>query len=391
MNVLDFGIVVCAAAFFVTYKRLSFTYYLLCTSGCFLGYMLGLYLVPSITKNLTSDLSKGMVALGIIFGLAVLSGLAGMFFGRKIRMKIIGSRLFRADKFLVWPYKVIAVLMGIILLSQTLIYVPLLSLQFVAQGSSLLMATDKLLPPSLIEMRAKQIAPTQFHDIQLEYDPNPVTFNNIVDAGDFQAVVDVAAPSVVKVSGRSCIGLGFGSGFVVGPGLVVTNAHVVAGSSTIYISDHQGAYPATPVLIDPGYDIAVLYSKFIDTPPLALINSKANSGTESIILGYTGGGDLQMKKTTVADSSLVNFNSNKSKLTAANSLTFNGGIGVAGPGNSGGPVFNHDGEVIGVVNAGHGNDLVAISSSQVLPLITKAKGKLFPTRTDLCDVFPGYY
>jgi S1-C subfamily serine protease len=103
-----------------------------------------------------------------------------------------------------------------------------------------------------------------------------------------QPGVRAAAPSVVRVLGTAC-GLGVeGSGWVAGPGLVVTNAHVVAGEHDIVVQapgDAVGSRDATLVHLDVRDDVAVLRVSGLAAPRLALAAEPA-SGTEGAILGY---------------------------------------------------------------------------------------------------------
>ena len=73
-------------------------------------------------------------------------------------------------------------------------------------------------------------------------------------------MADPALFSTVKILGTACSNEQEGSGFVVGPGLVATNAHVVAGESNgntqVVLDDN--AYNATAVFFDPAFDLAVL-------------------------------------------------------------------------------------------------------------------------------------
>lgn len=385
MNALDFSIIIVLLAFFIARGNMSFIYYFLGSVGSFAGFIVGIALAPIIIKNMASEPAQGVVSLILMFGLSALLGLAGLYIGKKLRMKVIVSRFFKLDKSLAWPYKIFIALLGMVLLSQTLIYIPILGLQFEAQGSTLLMSADKLLPATPVENLARKISPDQFRKLRLAYDPNPLTYNNIVEAGEFQPVVDSVASSVVKISGRSCVGRGFGSGFVAADGMVVTNAHVISGASSVYISDHKGVYPATPMVIDNKYDIAVLYSKFIRTKPIALSARQATPGIKGMSLGYPGGGDLRMVQGLVTDHT---YRSLHNELNGSNTITLSATLGE---GSSGGPTLNLNGEVIGVNDAGGDGELIAIRSDVVKKLVNKAKAKLSPVSTNLCEVPPKFY
>ena len=95
--------------------------------------------------------------------------------------------------------------------------------------------------------------------------------------------------SVVRVLGTAC-GLGVeGSGWVAAPGLVVTNAHLVAGEDDTTVTTVDGAsLDAVPVRYDPANDLALLW---IDTPIPALgMDAKPRRGTAGAVLGYPENG-----------------------------------------------------------------------------------------------------
>jgi len=159
-----------------------------------------------------------------------------------------------------------------------------------------------------------------------------------------------AAPSVVRVLGSAC-GLGIeGSGWVAGPGLVVTNAHVVAGETDTVVQVH-GSGPslaAAPVVFDPHNDIAVLHVSGLDEPALQLASSPA-SGTAAGILGYPldGGYDEQPGRL------------GQTRLTETQNAYGQGPVmrqiaslrGLVRPGNSGGPMVDAGGQVVATVFA----------------------------------------
>src|SRR6202012_1795690 len=99
------------------------------------------------------------------------------------------------------------------------------------------------------------------------------------------AGVRAAHRSVVRVVGTAC-GLGIeGSGWVAAPGLVVTNAHVVAGESdtVVQIDGASPGLPAAAVAFDPHDDIAVLRVPGLNEPVLKL-EPNPRSGTAAGIL-----------------------------------------------------------------------------------------------------------
>lgn len=394
MNAIDFFIIVLAVIFIGLQKTRSFVYFLCATTGAFVGYSLGTMLAAQFLKAVEGDLKRGVFALLLMCGLAVLGVIAGMQLGNRLKMRLTQSRYHRFDTVLSVPYKILAVFVAIVLLAQTLIYIPILSLQFMAQGSTLLMPADRFAPNWPLQASARHISADQLSRLTLEYDPNPLTYNNIKDAGDLQTMIDRVAPSVVKISGRNCAGLGLGSGFVVGRGLVMTNAHVIRGASTVYISDHTKVYPATPMAIDYDHDLAVLYSKFLTTKPLPFAKGPTEIGGAAISLGYPAGGDLRLNQGTILGyaSQLPAIKSKTTKLTGKDMLLSDA---HNEPGNSGGPIFNGQGEIIAVSAAmakyQNKNVSIFIDAPLAQKLAEKAKNRYIPSKTVTCEIQKKYY
>jgi len=157
-----------------------------------------------------------------------------------------------------------------------------------------------------------------------------------------------AGRSVVRVLGTAC-GLGVeGSGWVGAPGLVVTNAHVVAGEDDTSVTTQDGAsLDAEVVHYDPANDLALL-SVATDLPPLPLATDPA-SGTAGAVLGYPENGPyaaaparLGETRDTVSEDSYGNGPISRPIASLR---------GVVRSGNSGGPLIDGTGRVLGTVFA----------------------------------------
>ena len=131
------------------------------------------------------------------------------------------------------------------------------------------------------------------------------------------------------------------------PGLVVTNAHVIAGIPAPVVVDRSGPHQTTVVLFDPSYDLAVMRVGGLTEPPLVLDPANAPRGTQSSVLGYPGGGPF----TAMAAGVMAEFEAEGRDiygqgLTVRNVYEIQA---VVRPGNSGGPLVLPGGKVIGVV------------------------------------------
>ena len=135
------------------------------------------------------------------------------------------------------------------------------------QRSAILQELNQLLPPSgpFLHALARIDPVPSVRGPEADVPPPP---RGIVAARG----VRLAEPSVVKVLGTAC-GLGIeGSGWVAAPGVVVTNAHVVAGEqdTTVQAGGNPPGLDADVIDFDPHDDIAVLRVDGLDEPALRL-------------------------------------------------------------------------------------------------------------------------
>jgi S1-C subfamily serine protease len=217
------------------------------------------------------------------------------------------------------------------------------------QASPIIRALNSALPtpPDIVSRLKAVISPNGFPNVFLAGEPRPaqVTPGQRVD----DATIAAAERSVVQVIGLGCGGKVEGSGFVVAPGVVVTNAHVVAGVGQLTVLDSSGKHSATVVHFDPNEDLAVLKVAALKAPALATDSGTVAPGAAGAVLGYPGGGPLLEADAVVLD-----------ETTAVGQNIYNQGTvrraiyEVAAniqPGNSGGPLITADGRVAGIVFA----------------------------------------
>jgi len=164
------------------------------------------------------------------------------------------------------------------------------------------------------------------------------------------AGVRAAAESVVKILGTAC-GLGVeGSGWVAGNGLVVTNAHVVAGQkdTEVLLQGRPPASDAVVVAFDSRNDIAILRVNGLDAPALR-IASDPRSGTAAAILGFPGNGPYDVRAGRLGETRDVITQDAYGNGPVRRSITSL--RGAVRSGNSGGPMVDAQGRVVGTVFA----------------------------------------
>lgn len=163
--------------------------------------------------------------------------------------------------------------------------------------------------------------------------------------------VDRAGRSVVRVDAEAprCGGIQEGSGFVVAPGLVVTNAHVVTGSDRVTITKDFLRSTARVVAFDPARDVAVLAADTGSLPALPIVRESARPGTDAVIAGYPFGGPYRVDAARVG--TLVTARGRDIYDQQRVVRHIYGVRATIHPGNSGGPLLTLDGEVAGLVFA----------------------------------------
>jgi hypothetical protein len=163
--------------------------------------------------------------------------------------------------------------------------------------------------------------------------------------------VRAAARSVVRVLGTAC-GLGVqGSGWVAGDGIVVTNAHVVAGQddTTVQVGGVGPRHPAQAIWFDPHNDLAILRVPGISgTPPLRL-DLGERPGVAAAVLGFPENGPLTLAPARLGETTVLRAQDAYGGGPFRRRITLL--RGSVRPGNSGGPVVDAQGEVVATVFA----------------------------------------
>ncbi|HEX8976185.1 MAG TPA: MarP family serine protease [Solirubrobacteraceae bacterium] len=162
--------------------------------------------------------------------------------------------------------------------------------------------------------------------------------------------IRAARRSVVRVFGTAC-GLGVeGTGWVAAPGIVVTNAHVVAGETDTAVQVNGGGpgLPVTVVAFDVHDDLAVLRVSHVALPPLPMAPA-APMGAAAAILGYPLDGPFDAEPARLGQTETVNTENAYGVGRVQRAITSL--RGRVRPGNSGGPVLDARGRVLATVFA----------------------------------------
>jgi S1-C subfamily serine protease len=220
---------------------------------------------------------------------------------------------------------------------------------------------------------------------------NPATLPPVEDPGDVEltdAAVAVARESVVKVQTASsrCAETSLGSGVVVGPEQVATNAHVVTGAGRITVRPHgQGSRGAQLVYMDPATDLAILRVPGLSAAVPRWATS-VERGVEAAVAGYPGGGRLTVRGARVRGEATI---PEEGASGLREVIVF---AGLVQPGNSGGALLDLDGRVLGLVFANSSVDArtgFALSPSEVLPVVRATRSATEQVDSGPCPVSRG--
>ena len=211
------------------------------------------------------------------------------------------------------------------------------------QRSAILRGLNDLLPPSGPILNALN-----------RIDPRPAISGPRAFVGPPDAAIirdpeaRGAGSGVVKVLGTAC-GLGVeGSGWVAAPGLVVSNAHVIAGQDDTTVTTADGVrVDAIPFVYDPRNDLAVLRAP-LGLAPLA-IAARPRAGQAAAVLGYPEDGPLTLTAARLGSTQTVISNDSYGRGPVSRRMTSL--RGAVRSGNSGGPLVDGRGRVLGTVFA----------------------------------------
>ncbi len=388
VDLLIIGLMVLAA---VHGLRLGAVVQLLTFGGFFLGFLLGTLVWVPLLDSGHGDTTRSVLVVSLVLFTALALGSAGRVIGTWGNVTVRRHHLGSVDSVLGVGVAVVAVLFSVWVVAAVILSPNsrFTSLDAAVARSDILHSIDGVLPQ----------APSIFNDLQtfLNDQGFPQVFSSLTPPStpavstptdaETKALADPAVFSTVKILGTACSSEQEGSGFVVGPGLVATNAHVVAGESdgSTQVLLGNTPYNATPVLFDPDFDLAILRTNAPLGPALTISSSVVPRGTQAALLGYPEDRGLTIGAAGVTE-----------EVTAIGKDIYNNGSVTRGvyaldatvlPGNSGGPLLGSGGQVIGVVfsrSTVYPNVGYALTSPGVLSRVQQAEPRHAAVSTGPC-------
>lgn len=345
-------------------------------AGLALGLVIGAAFAPRAAKFADDPIMRTVVSTVVLFGTSMLVGAIGRIFGSRIAGHLVRARLGPLDATAGAGVSIVSTLLVVWLMAAMLANVPIEEVSQGIQGSRVVHALNRTLPPTPgIFSRMRQIlAAAGFPQVFAGLEPPPNGDVALPDNRLLQSAVVAAGASTVKIVGTGCGGTLNGSGFVVAPGYVMTNAHVIAGIDRPMVQDRRGFHRAVPVLFDPNIDVAVLRASNLAGPPLNLRLETAGGGDQGAVLGFPGGGPFKVVPAgVISEIEALGRDIYGRRLASRRVYRLRAEVR---PGNSGGPFVDGSGNVLGVIfsaSAVQPDIGYALTAREVAPRLAQAR------------------
>jgi len=344
--------------------------------GLAMGVVIASLFLPTVVARL-SALQPGTrlgIVLAFVIGLALAGQGLGMLLGDALHASIkLSDRGARVDAVAGAALGLIGVLVVAWLLEPALSSAPGWPAR-AARSSGIVRGIEQVAPqpPGTFAALGRLVGDAPF----------PEVFESLVGAPNVgRPPTDVLSPtvdatarqSVFRVEGEACDRIQEGSGWAIGPGEVVTNAHVVAGERTTELVAPDGRRTRAAVIaFDPRRDLAVLRSSGLNASPLPL--AEAAVGDSGVAYGFPGGGPLRPAPYRI-----------EQRITAVGRDLYGaGGVrrdvfllsAALRPGDSGSGLVDRDGRVVGVafaIDPSDRNVAYAVTADEVRAVMASAR------------------
>ena len=361
--------------------------------GFFGGAVLGAQLSGPVADRLDGTATtRVFAALVVVLAAALLGQVLAGAIGRAVRRRVTWQPAEIVDSVAGAVLSAIAVLLVAWMVATPLAHAPFPQVSSQVKKSALVQAVDRTVPAGVRGVYDTLREAIDRNGLPDVLDPLTPTQVPDVPAPD-QAlresrVVTSVSGSVVQISGvaTSCARQIDGSGFVYARERVMTNAHVLAGVSDPVVTAEGEEYDAVPVYVDEETDVAVLAVPGLPQVPLAFSPGPADSGDSAIIMGYPGGGGLFVGPARVRDRTDISGPDFRNEQTVVRDVYALRGEVRAG--NSGGPLFDPEGQVLGVVFASAIDDPLtgsALTYEQVDEAAVAGQTSSSPVATGVCE------
>jgi S1-C subfamily serine protease len=397
VNLLDLIVILAAIAYGVGGFRNGAVVGLFSMIGFFGGAAIGAQIAEPLGSRLADGRAQIPIAIICVLFVAMLGQLIGVWAAGHIRTRLVRESGKPVDAGIGAALGVMSVLLVAWMVAVPLASSPYPSLSSAAVNSRIVRGVDDVMPKDVRTLYASLRSFLNQSGFPPVFGDLPQTHIVSVAPPDSQlspavaARVRTASASVFKIYGEapSCNRGIEGSGFVYAPHRILTNAHVVAGTSQVgvQVSDSE-TLPAKVVVYDPERDVAVLDVPGLDAPALRLSPASASTGDPAVVLGYPEDGPFNVRSARVRSRDTV----------SGNDIYGNGDVhrdiysvyAVVRSGNSGGPLLAANGTVLGIVFATaleSSNTGYALTDGEIAADV--AKGRSATAKVGTQDCTPG--
>lgn len=356
MTVVDVLVLLAMVGYALSGFRQGFVTSLLSLGGFVGGAVLAILVVPHVVSAVSPGPRRVIVVVIGVLVAAWIGQVVGGFVGGWARERLTLKPAQRLDQILGAGAGVLSVALVMWFVSDAVRTSGTGGLASAVRGSRVLAVIDDVMPAPVAGLADDLRASVAVADLPRMF--SGVTVDGVApvrapDPGVLdQSVLDRVAASVVKVTGEApdCGRVQEGSGTVVADGRVVTNAHVVAGVTrpVVQIGGTGRRYPARVVAFDSKRDVAVLAVAGLPAEPLSLAEP-LDRGNDAIVVGFPNNGPFDAGAARVR----------RSLVALGEDIYGQAGVerevyelyATVEPGNSGGPLLDSSGDLVGVVFA----------------------------------------
>jgi S1-C subfamily serine protease len=365
---------------------------LLATLGGLVGLALGglaaFWAVPVVNDLLPTSQWRGPVSIAVAVLLPLVGASLGAEQGRDLRQGVDRTAMRPVERLLggVANVGIAAIALSFVGTAVTAIGTP--GVASAVSSSAVLRTIEDLTPPAvgrpLAQMRSV-VLDDGLPRLNILLVPRQAPVAPAVDLDNTQ--LEASAQSVARISGIAfaCGTSSTGSGFVVAPDRLVTNAHVVAGVDRPVVElPDSPALEGRVVYFDPVDDLAVIAVEGLPAAPLG-ISPTLRVGDGAVVQGYPYGGPFTSTSagvlgvsTAVVPDAYGDGGANREVYSIAAEVR---------PGNSGGPLLTTDGLVAGVIFARADSDAdigYAMTDAELRPVVDQAAGLDDPVPSGHC-------
>lgn len=347
--------------------RMGASAFVLRLLGAVLGLVLGLLLAHAATRLLPplSPVASLAVTVGCALGGLLVGSSLGGRIGGSVRFVLWRAHLGVLDRAAGAVARGFAALVVLTAVAAVVAAAGPAQWTAVIRGSALLNAVPLSLPPAV-----RAVVPAGVAGLV------PASHAQLPASSLVRRIALADGDGVLPVAAAGC-GTGVsGTAFVAAPSLVVTNAHVVRGATAVSIGGHR----ATVLVVDLRADLAVLRVDGVgDALPLA--SSAAVNGSSAVVLGYPEGGPERAVPAVVLQRLPVPVPGLADGPALHEAYLVRADVRH---GNSGSPLLDSSGRVLGVINALAGPDAYATTVAELLPDLRAARSASSPASTGAC-------